>query len=110
MLTFEGLGAVPAGFGPSAVTIGKFDGVHLGHRGVLAQLRSLAADRGLEPVVVTFDRHPFALLRPEDCPESLVSNAQRADLLAETDVAATLVLEFTRELSLLEPAEFVESI
>jgi riboflavin kinase/FMN adenylyltransferase len=110
MLLFEGVGDVPAGFGPSAVTIGKFDGVHRGHRGVIAQLVSLAADRGLQPVVVTFDRHPFALLRPEVCPDSLVSNAQRADLLAETEVAATLVLEFTRELSELAPAAFVESI
>lgn len=110
MLLFADVGDVPTGFGPSAVTIGKFDGVHLGHRGVIAQLASLAADRGLSPVVVTFDRHPMALLRPEACPESLVSNAQRAELLAETDVAATLVLEFTRELSELEPAEFVERI
>jgi riboflavin kinase/FMN adenylyltransferase len=110
MLLFNGLAEVPAGFGPSAVTIGKFDGVHLGHRGVIAQLTSLAAARDLEPTVVTFDRHPMALLRPEVCPESLVSNTQRADLLAATDVAATLVLEFTRELSELEPAEFVGRI
>ncbi len=110
MLTFNGLGAVPAGFGPSAVTIGKFDGVHLGHRGVLAQLRSLAADRGLEPVVVTFDRHPFALLRPDDCPESLVSNDQRATLLAGAGIAATLVLEFNLALSELSPLAFAEQI
>jgi len=110
MLLFDGVGAVPAGFGPSAVTIGKFDGVHLGHRGVLAQLSALAAERGLEPVLVTFDRHPFSLLRPEACPEALTSNAQRAELLAGTAVAATLVLEFTRELSELEPADFVERI
>jgi riboflavin kinase/FMN adenylyltransferase len=110
MLLFEGVGAVPAGFGPSAVTIGKFDGVHLGHRGVLTQLSALAADRGLEPVLVTFDRHPFSLLRPEACPEALTSNVQRVALLDETEVAATLVLEFTHELSALEPTEFVEQI
>ncbi|WP_309713753.1 bifunctional riboflavin kinase/FAD synthetase [Pseudolysinimonas sp.] len=110
MLLIENLDDVPAGFGPSAVTVGKFDGVHLGHRGVLAQLTSLAADRGLQPVVVTFDRHPFALLRPDECPESLVSNDQRAALLAETDVSATLMLEFTREVSDLEPVEFSERI
>jgi riboflavin kinase/FMN adenylyltransferase len=110
MLLFNGLGEVPSDFGPSAVTIGKFDGVHLGHRGVLAQLRSLAADRGLQPVVVTFDRHPFALLRPDDCPDSLVSNDQRAELLAANDVAATLVLEFNRELSELPPLAFAERI
>jgi riboflavin kinase/FMN adenylyltransferase len=110
MQLFEHLDDVPARFGSSAVTIGKFDGVHLGHRGVIAQLTSLAADRALQPVVVTFDRHPMALLRPELCPEALVSNAQRTALLAETDVAATVVLEFTRELSELEPTEFVEQI
>lgn len=110
MQFFKNLDDVPAGFGPSAVTVGKFDGVHLGHRGVLAQLTALAADRGLEPVVVTFDRHPFALLRPDDCPESLVSNDQRAALLADSDVGATLMLEFTRELSELAPVEFAERI
>lgn len=110
MQLFNGLGEVPPGFGPSAVTVGKFDGVHLGHRGVLTQLTSLAADRGLLPVVATFDRHPLSLLQPEACPEALVSNDQRAALLAESEVAATLVLEFTRELSELEPEQFVERI
>lgn len=110
MELFAGLDAVPAGFGPSAVTIGKFDGVHLGHRDGLARLTSLAGDRGLAPVVVTFDRHPMALLRPEACPEALASNAQRAELLAETGLAATLVLEFTRELSEFSPEEFVERV
>jgi riboflavin kinase/FMN adenylyltransferase len=110
MLLFEGAGSVPAAFGPTAVTIGKFDGVHLGHRGVIAQLSALAATRGLEPVVVTFDRHPFSLLRPEACPEALVSNAQRAALLADSPVAATVVLEFTRELSELSPDDFIEHI
>ena len=110
MRLFTRLEDVPADFGPSAVTVGKFDGVHLGHRGVLAQLTALAADRGLEPVVVTFDRHPLALLRPERCPPSLVSNDQRTTLLAESDVAATLMLTFTRELSELEPDEFVHRI
>jgi riboflavin kinase/FMN adenylyltransferase len=110
MFLVEGAGSVPAGFGPTAVTIGKFDGVHLGHRGVIAQLSALAATRGLEPVVVTFDRHPFSLLRPDACPDALVSNAQRAALLADSPVAATVVLEFTRELSELSPADFVEQI
>lgn len=110
MELFAGLGAVPAGFGPSAVTIGKFDGVHLGHRGVVAQLAGLAAARDLAPVVVTFDRHPLALLRPEACPIALVSNAQRAELLAESDLAATLELEFTRELSALPPEAFVDQV
>lgn len=110
MELFAGVGAVPAGFGPSAVTIGKFDGVHVGHRGILAQLASLAAARGLAPVVVTFDRHPMALFKPEACPVALASNAERAALLAEAGVAATLELEFTRALSELSPEEFVDQV
>jgi riboflavin kinase/FMN adenylyltransferase len=110
MLLIEGLGAVPAGLGPSAVTIGKFDGVHLGHRGVLAQLISLAADRGLASVVVTFDRHPLSLLRHDAGPAALVSNEQRAALLDGTDVDATLVLEFTHALADLEPDAFVQQV
>lgn len=110
MRLFEGLAAVPAGFGPSAVTIGKFDGVHLGHRGVIDQLCALATERGLEPVVLTFDRHPMALFRPEACPIPLVSNAQKAELLDSTPIAATLVAEFTREFSALSPEDFVDQV
>jgi len=110
MELIAGVRAVPEGFGPSAVTIGKFDGVHLGHRGVIAQLISLAAERGLAPVVVTFDRHPLSLLRPEACPPALVSNAQRAELLAGSELAATVELEFTRELSALTPEAFVDDV
>jgi len=77
---------------------------------VLAQLESLASAEGLAPVVVTFDRHPLALLRPESCPVALASNAQRADLLHATGLAATLELEFTRELSELSSEAFVDQV
>ena len=76
MQFFDSLAAVPAGFGPSAVTIGKFDGVHAGHRAVLAELRAVAARQRLVATVVTFDRNPLSLLAPERCPEALVSNTQ----------------------------------
>ena len=107
---FEGIGAVPPGFGPAAVTVGKFDGVHLGHRGGLDQLAALAADRGLTPTVVTFDRNPLQLLAPERCPVALVSNAQRAELLGRAGIAAVLELEFTEQLSALAPTEFVQRV
>lgn len=110
MLTFTSVAAIPAGFGPSAVTIGKFDGVHAGHRAVLRQLLAVADQRGLTPGVVTFDRNPLRLLAPEKSSEPLVSTAQKLELLAGVGVEATLVLEFTRALSELTPAEFVETI
>jgi riboflavin kinase/FMN adenylyltransferase len=107
---FDGLTAVPPGFGPSAVTIGKFDGVHTGHRRVLAQLRELAAARGLASAVVTFDRHPLSLLAPAFCPAPLVSNAQKRELLEESGVDVTLMLAFDQELADLEPAEFARQV
>ena len=110
MRFFAGLDAVPAGFGPSAVTIGKFDGVHTGHREVLARLRALAAERGLASVVVTFDRHPLSLLAPAFCPEALVSNAQKRELLAASGIDAALMLTFDQQLAELPAEEFVTRV
>ena len=110
MMVFDAIDAVPADFGPSAVTIGKFDGVHSGHRRVISDLRSIAAENALTATVVTFDRHPLALLNPALCPPPLVSNQQKIELLADFGVGATLVLPFTRALSELPPDVFVRSI
>ena len=110
MKTFKGLAAVPEGFGPSAVTIGKFDGVHRGHRAVIDRIRSIAADDGLKAVVVTFDRNPLALLAPDKCPDSLVSVRQKLELLATTGVDATLLLPFDRALASVPATEFVERV
>jgi riboflavin kinase / FMN adenylyltransferase len=101
---------VPSGFGPSAVTIGKFDGVHPGHRAVIAELKSVAASDQLSATVVTFDRNPLSLLAPDKCPESLVSNAKKLELLERCGVDATLVLEFDRAFSSQAPEEFVQTV
>ena len=110
MQFFDSLAAVPADFGPSAVAIGKFDGVHSGHRAVIAALGDAAHEGGLTATIVTFDRHPLSLLRPEACPEPLLSNAQKVERLAETGVDATLMVEFDRPFSQLSPEEFVRGI
>lgn len=110
MLFFDGLEAVPAGYGPSAVAIGKFDGVHTGHRAVLERVQQLATERELDSVAVTFDRHPLALLAPESCPRTLVSNAQKRELLAETGIDATLMLTFDAALAALAPDVFVRRV
>jgi riboflavin kinase/FMN adenylyltransferase len=107
---FEGLDAVPTGYGPSAVTIGKFDGVHTGHRAVLARLLGVAAENDLRSVVVTFDRHPLSLLAPAFCPSPLVSNVQKRELLAEVGIDATLMLTFDQALADLEPQDFVRRV
>ncbi|MDP3208946.1 MAG: bifunctional riboflavin kinase/FAD synthetase [Rhodoglobus sp.] len=110
MQIFRSLSEIPADFGPSAVTIGKFDGVHAGHRAVIGRLETTARARSLTSVVVTFDRNPLAVLRPEMCPENLVSNEQKLDLLAETGLDAAVMLTFDRELSAKPAQEFVKSI
>lgn len=110
MQVFRSLSEIPADFGPSAVTIGKFDGVHAGHREMVHRLRTTGAARGLVSAVITFDRNPLAVVRPELCPESLVSVEQKLELLAETDPDATLLLTFDRDVAAETPDEFVRSV
>lgn len=110
MRVFRGLAAVPAGFGPSAVTIGKFDGVHAGHRAVIGTLTDVADAEGLDSAVVTFDRNPLRLLAPERCPADLVGLEQKLELLEETGVDAALVVAFDREFASQTPEEFVRRI
>jgi riboflavin kinase / FMN adenylyltransferase len=88
------IGDFPASPAGSAVTIGAYDGVHLGHRHVLGLLQDMAAARGLESVVVTFDRHPATVVRPESAPTLLTDTDQKLELLAEAGVGCTVVLPF----------------
>jgi riboflavin kinase/FMN adenylyltransferase len=110
MKTFYGAESVPRDWPASAVSIGKFDGVHAGHRAVVTELMAIAAREQLAAVVVTFDRHPLALLSPAQCPSTLVSPEQKLKLIAETGVETTLLLEFNRSLASLPPREFIERV
>lgn len=110
MQYFEEVSAVSDGFGPSAVTIGKFDGVHVGHRAVIAMLENAAAAAGLVSTVVTFDQHPLRVIDPEHVPPALTSIAQRRELLAGIGVQATLVLRFDEALQQLSAEAFVEQV
>ena len=110
MIVFRDPAEIPAGFGPSVVAIGKFDGVHSGHRAVIDRAGAAAAEAGARTVAVTFDRNPLALLRPDLCPESLVSVDQKIALLADAGIDATLMLTFDRALADLSPEEFVEHV
>lgn len=96
--------------GGSAVTIGAYDGVHLGHRALLAELRARARRDGLTTVVVTFDRHPATVVRPESAPSLLCDLAQKLELLAAAGVDRTVVVPFTAERANETAEEFVTSI
>ena len=110
MHIWRSIDEVPPDLGPTAVVIGNFDGVHLGHRHVLRRAREVADERGLTLVAVTFDPHPMAVLRPEHAPTSLTSVETRAELLGECGADAVLALRFDRGVAAWTPEEFVERI
>jgi riboflavin kinase/FMN adenylyltransferase len=110
MIIFRDPADVPADFGPSVVAIGKFDGVHVGHRAVLERLKADAAAAGARSVAVTFDRNPLEVLRPELCPENVVATDRKLELLGELDLDATLLLTFDRALASLAAEDFVRTI
>jgi riboflavin kinase / FMN adenylyltransferase len=94
----------------TAVTIGAYDGVHRGHQFVIGRLCGLAAAGGLESVVLTFDRHPAAVVRPESAPRLLTDLDQRLEVLASTGVDHTVVLHFDEARSQEEPEQFVREV
>jgi riboflavin kinase/FMN adenylyltransferase len=90
--------------GGSVVTVGAYDGVHLGHQAVIAKVRALAVERHLATVVVTFDRHPASVVRPESAPALLTDLDQKLELLEATGVDVAVVVRFDAERAT-EPAE-----
>jgi riboflavin kinase/FMN adenylyltransferase len=94
----------------TAVAIGVFDGVHLGHQHVLAEARRLAAERRALSAVVTFDRHPAAVVRPESAPKLLTDLEQRLELLAGLGMDLTYVVTFDEARSKESAEDFIETV
>ena len=95
----------------SVVTVGNFDGVHLGHRHVLSTAHEIAASLGNLPVVaITFDPHPMVVVRPEHAPTMLTTIDERARLLGAAGADVLLVLPFDNEMAQWSPEEFVRRI
>jgi riboflavin kinase/FMN adenylyltransferase len=94
----------------TVVTIGAYDGVHLGHQAVIEHVRTIAADLGARSVVLTFDKHPAMIVRPESAPQLLTNNQQRLELLARTGVDATVVMSFDDTQAHETPESFVERV
>jgi riboflavin kinase / FMN adenylyltransferase len=104
MEVLRDLESCPAPPERTAVTIGAYDGVHLGHRAVIEQVKRRAAEQGLRSAVVTFDRHPASVVRPESAPRLLTDLDQKLELIAATGVDYCLVITFDDARSK-EPAE-----
>lgn len=94
----------------TAIAIGNFDGVHAGHRALIARARALAEAHGATSVALTFDPHPSAVLSPGRVADRLTSLDRRLELLAAEGLDAVVVEPFTRELAALAPHAFVETI
>jgi riboflavin kinase/FMN adenylyltransferase len=110
VLRWTNLSQIPAGFGPSVVTLGNFDGVHRGHRAVLGAVVEQARAIGAHAAAVTFEPHPVAVLHPERAPQIITDPGHRLALLEATGLDAVLVMEFTRELASWTPEHFVRSV
>lgn len=98
---------LPEGFSETALAIGKFDGVHLGHQQLIHELVTQAEEHALAPVVVTFDRHPNHVLNPDNVPLPIIGPRQKVRLVAELGVAAMRTLIFDEVFAHLTPEEFV---
>jgi riboflavin kinase/FMN adenylyltransferase len=110
MRIYRSLADVSADFGPSALTIGNFDGVHFGHRRILKRLKTIAGDHGWKPSVLTFDPHPTRVVAPQRTPPLLTSPEGRARLMGQEGIEQVLILPFTRELASLQPEDFVRQL
>ena len=110
MQVFRHLEEVPADLGPTVVSVGNFDGVHLAHQAVVRRMAERAHILGGKAVVVTFEPHPLRILRPDAAPKLLTPLPEKLRLLEQTSIDAVLVLPFTRDLSLMRAREFAEII
>ena len=95
---------------PSAVAIGNFDGVHVGHRMLVERAIVAARERGARSVVLTFDRHPATVVRPESAPKLLTSVARKLELLRASGVDEVVVLRFDEERAAETAEDFVASV
>jgi riboflavin kinase / FMN adenylyltransferase len=110
MELLHGLDALPVDAERTVVTVGFFDGVHLGHRAVLGRTIEGARERGLPSVAVTFDRHPREVLTPGREPRLLTTVDRKAGLIEETGIDTLLVLEFTEDFSRWPAERFVADV
>ena len=110
MAPIRGLEALPPPDGPTVVTVGFFDGVHVGHQAVLGRAVEEARARGIRSVAVTFDRHPREILTPGREPRLLTTVERKAELIAATGVDTVVVLAFTEAFSRWPAEDFISRV
>jgi riboflavin kinase/FMN adenylyltransferase len=95
---------------PHAVTIGNFDGLHLGHQAMLARLQDVARERGLPSCVLSFEPHPREFFAPEQAPARLSSLREKAEHLQRLGIDRLHVFRFDRAFSALSAEAFIEQV
>ena len=110
MQVFHKLEEVPAGFGPTLLSVGNFDGVHRAHTRVLAKIVPRAREQSFKSLALTFEPHPMRILRPDAGLQLLTPTPEKLRLLKATGLDAVLLLPFTRDLSLMPPQSFAHDI
>lgn len=110
MKEFRSVEAARGKFGPGALAIGNFDGVHIGHRALLGETVRYASAHGIAPAALTFYPHPTAIVAPQHVPPLICSLEKRIQLLAAAGAERILVLPFTPEVAHMSPEEFVSRI
>ncbi len=109
-MIYRTLAEVPEDFGPCAITIGNFDGVHVGHQEILRRVRQRAREYGWRSAVLTFDPHPTKLVAPDRAPRLLTTVGRRARLMEDQGIDRVLILPFTSAIASLTPETFVREI
>jgi riboflavin kinase / FMN adenylyltransferase len=110
MQIVNGIESLPLSDEPCVVTVGFFDGVHLGHRAVFARAVERARERSIRSVAITFDRHPREVLTPGREPRLLTTVERKASIIAETGIDVLVVLEFTPTFSRVSAEDFVRDV
>ena len=93
-----------------ALTVGSFDGVHLGHVDVIRHLVAAAHQTESQPALITFEPHPRCVLDPGNCPQSITTLQEKLALIDAADIEHAIVLRFDRELASLSPQEFIDRL
>ncbi|MGA9279031.1 bifunctional riboflavin kinase/FAD synthetase [Ilumatobacter sp.] len=94
----------------AVVTIGAYDGVHIGHLAVIEQVRRLAAERGCRSALITFDKHPATVVRPESAPKLLTGPDRKIELLEQTGLDALVIVPFDDAQAAESPESFVQRV
>jgi riboflavin kinase/FMN adenylyltransferase len=109
-VVYRDLSEVPSDFGPCALTIGNFDGVHAGHRQILRRTVALARENGWKSAALTFEPHPLQVVAPDRAPKLMTSPSERCEFLRDEGIDEVLIMPFDEHVAQIPPDKFIRNI